>query len=61
MPNKRVGRKIYHKKGGKWKLKQTCKSVAAAKRAMRLLKGVSHGWRPTGRKAKKVRRRRRRR
>jgi hypothetical protein len=53
MPNKRVGNKIYHKVGGNWKLKQKCKSVASAKRAMKLLRGVSHGWRPTGRKRHK--------
>ena len=35
MPLKRVGNKIYHKKGGKWKLAQTCKSAANAKAAMR--------------------------
>jgi hypothetical protein len=52
MPYKREGRTIYHKKGGKWKVKQVCKSIAAAKRALRLLHGVEHGWGPTGKPAK---------
>ena len=50
MPYKTVGNKVYHKRGGKWKVKQTCKSAAAAKRAVNLLRGVKHGWTPTGRK-----------
>ena len=53
MPYRRSLNKILHKKGGKWKVKQTCKSVAAAKKAMNLLRGVAHGWKPSGRKAKK--------
>ena len=57
MPNRRKGRIIYHKKGGRWRIKQRCKSVANAKRALRLLQGVAHGWRPTGRKARRRRRR----
>ena len=48
MPYRRKGKTIYHKKGGKWTKKQTCSSVAAAKKAMNLLRGVEHGWRPTG-------------
>jgi len=40
MPYKRVKNKIYSKASGKWRLKQTCKSVASAKRAMRLLKMI---------------------
>jgi hypothetical protein len=47
MPYKRVGKTIYHKKGGKWRKKQTCKSVPAAKKALRLLHGVKRGWKPT--------------
>lgn len=47
MPNKRIGRTIYHKKGGRWVKKQTCRSVESAKRAMRLLRGVRGGWKPT--------------
>jgi len=57
MPNRRKGRIIYHKKGGRWRIKQRCRSVANAKRALRLLQGVAHGWRPTGRKARRRRRR----
>ena len=43
MPYKIVGNKIYHKKGGKWKVKQTCKSHANAVKALRLLQGLEHG------------------
>lgn len=50
MPYKRVGKTIYHKKGGKWSVKQTASSVENAKSAMRLLQGVEHGWTPTGKK-----------
>lgn len=50
MPNKRIGKIIYHKKGGKWVVKQVCRSVAAAKKAMNLLRGIAHGWKPTGKK-----------
>lgn len=46
MPYKRVGRKIYVKKKGRWRLKQTCRSVAAAKEALRLLRGIERGWKP---------------
>jgi len=53
MPYKRSGKTIYTKASGKWKKKQTAKSVAAAKRAMRLLQGVEHGWKPSRRKRKK--------
>jgi len=60
MPYKRKGKVVYHKKGGKWKVKQTATSVAKAKRAINLLRGVEHGWKPTGRKAIDIRRRRRR-
>lgn len=47
MPNKRVGKCIYHKTDGKWTKKQCCESIAAAKRALRLLNAVAHGWKPT--------------
>lgn len=50
MPYRRVGKIIYHQKGGRWKVKQKCDSVAKAKKALNLLRGVEHGWRPTGRK-----------
>lgn len=48
MPYKRIGKRIYHKKGGKWRLKQTATSEEKAKATMRLLQGIEHGWRPTG-------------
>jgi len=52
MPNKRVGKVIYHQVSGKWTVKQRCKSVSSAKAAMRLLQGVSHGCKPSKRKKK---------
>lgn len=53
MPYRRRGKTVQHKKGGKWSTKQVCASPAAAQRAMNLLRGVEHGWKPTGKKAKK--------
>ena len=50
MPYRRVGKTIQHKRAGKWTKKQTTKSIPAAKRAMNLLRGVEHGWKPTRRK-----------
>lgn len=43
MPYKVMGNKVYHKKGGKWSVKQICKSPAAAKKAMSLLYGLESG------------------
>ena len=42
MPYKRQANKVLHKKGGRWSVKQTCKSPAAAEAAIRLLRGVEH-------------------
>ena len=53
MPYIRKGRKIYKKVGGKLKLKQIAKSVENAKSALRLLRGIEHGFKPTGKKRKK--------
>ena len=47
MPYKTNGSKVLHYKGGKWKVKQQCSSPAAAKKAVNLLRGIKHGWRPT--------------
>ena len=52
MPYRRSGRKVLHLKGGKWKVKQTCKSEEAAQKAIRLLQAVDRGWKPTGKKGK---------
>ncbi len=49
MPWKRIGNKIYKHAGGKWSLKQTCKSAKNAISALRLLNAKERGWRPTGR------------
>lgn len=51
MPYKVQGNKVLHKKGGKWSVKQTCSSPTNAKKAMRLLHGIKHGWKPTGDKS----------
>ena len=50
MPYLRKGKTIYHKVGSKWKVKQICKSIASAKSALRLLRGIAHGMKPRGRK-----------
>lgn len=42
MPYKRLGTKIYTKASGTWKLKQTCKSIKNAKKALMLLEGLEH-------------------
>jgi len=43
MPYKRIGRKIFTKSGGNWKLKQTAKTLENAKKTMRLLQGLEKG------------------
>lgn len=43
MPYKLRGKTIYTKSNGRWKKKQTAKSVASAKRAMKLLYGIESG------------------
>jgi len=43
MPYKIIGKTIYTKSGGTWHKKQTCSSVANAKKALRLLQGIEHG------------------
>ena len=52
MPYKIIGSAVYHKKGGKWKVKQRCSSPANAKAAMRLLYGIEHGMVPRAQVAK---------
>lgn len=42
MPYKRVGKTIYSKASGKWRKKQTAKTVANAKKTIRLLRGIEH-------------------
>jgi len=48
MPYKRQGNKVLHYKNGKWSVKQTCSSPEAAKKAIRLLQAIKHGFKPTG-------------
>jgi hypothetical protein len=43
MPYKIVGNKVMHKKGGRWSVKQTCKSHANAIKALGLLEGLEKG------------------
>lgn len=43
MPYKLVGTTIYTKATGRWKKKQHCHSVASAKRALKLLRGLESG------------------
>lgn len=53
MPYKVEGSNVMHYKGGKWHVKQHCSSPTNARRAMALLRGVEHGWHPTGKKSKR--------
>lgn len=50
MPYIRKGTKIYKKLDSKLQLKQTCSSVANAKGALRLLRGIEHGMVPRKRR-----------
>jgi hypothetical protein len=43
MPYKIDGNQILHKKGGKWSVKQTCKSHKNAIKALGLLEGLESG------------------
>ena len=43
MPYQSRGKRVYVKKGGKWVLKATAKSIASAKRMVSLLRGKKHG------------------
>ena len=52
MPYKVEGNNVLHQVGGTWKVKQKCSSHANAVSAMRLLQGIEHGWKPTGKKGK---------
>jgi hypothetical protein len=43
MPYQSRGKRVYVKKGGKWILKATAKSIASAKRMVNLLRSKKHG------------------
>jgi len=43
IPYKCVGSNLMHQKGGKWSLKQHCKSPSNCKAAMALLHGLESG------------------
>jgi len=50
MPYKRIGKTVYVKKGKRWEEKAMSKTIAGAKKMLNLLRGVKHGWKPTGKK-----------
>lgn len=52
MPYVRKGKAVYKKVDG-LKKKGASKSVAKAKAHMNVLRGVEHGWKPTGKKKRK--------
>ena len=54
MPWIRKGKTIYKRTKTGLKKKQTAKSVKNAKGALQLLRAVEHGWKPTGKKSRKV-------
>ena len=43
MPYRLINKTIMTKASGRWRKKQTCRSVAAAKRALKLLRGLEAG------------------
>jgi len=50
MPYKRKGKVIYHYKKRKWSIKQRCRTIPNAKKAIKFLRGLSHGMKPMKRK-----------
>jgi len=50
MPYKVIGKNVYHYKGGRWSIKQHCRSKVNARRAVRFLRGLSHGMKPIKRR-----------
>ena len=42
-PYKRVGKVVYTKSSGSWKVKQRATSIDNAKKTIRLLEGLEHG------------------
>lgn len=56
MPYRRRGNRVQHRKGGKWKTKQVCRSPKAAEAAIRLLRAKEHNpdWEPTGKRGMTV-------
>ena len=55
MPYKVVGNSVYHKKGGKWSIKQVCSSHENAVKAVGLLH--SKGFGGSGELAKAIKKR----
>ena len=52
MPYKIIGKDVYKKEHGHFKLVAHHKSLKKAKSQIHLLHAVEHGWKPTGRKLK---------
>lgn len=52
MVYKRTGKTVYKKTDG-WTKVGTSRTVAKAKSHLRVRRAVSHGWKPTGKKAKR--------
>lgn len=50
MPYRTRGKTVQVKKGGKWKKRAKASSAKSAKKMVRLLNAVKHGWKPTRRK-----------
>lgn len=51
MPFKRIGKTVYVKRNG-WRKKGTSSSVLKAKRYLKLLRGIKHGFKPTKRRTR---------
>ena len=56
MPWVRKGKTVYKRIDGRVVKKQTCSSIENAEAALRLLRAKEHNpdWKPTGKKAKKI-------
>jgi hypothetical protein len=50
MPYKRIGKKVYHKVNGHWRVKQHATSIVNANKTIRLLYGIEHGMKVRKRK-----------
>lgn len=46
MPYRTRGKTVQVKKGGKWKKRAKASSKASAKKMVRLLNAIKHGWKP---------------
>ena len=53
MPYKRKGKVVYKKTNG-WKKQGASKTAKKAEAYRRLLEGIRHGWKPSGKRAKTI-------